>query len=168
MDRTNRFPFGNVLCEEHNNQSTTDGYKSRICFLLIANWNTNKGWFDCLFVYPVWIKLNGKPRTAYTNDLFSVPFSTLRNEKKNENITDHIYIFLFCLWIRKKVRGTQSPFSYFLLWNRKTKNERTEYTTHGAFPFFHFFAKEKTKIGITDHISIFRFCLWIRKKENGC
>ena len=31
---------------------------------------------------------------------------------------------------------------------------------------FHFFAKEKTKIGITDHISIVRFCLWIRKKDN--
>ena len=33
------------------------------------------------------------------------------------------------------------------------------YIAHGPFSFFHFFhlAKEKTKIGITDHMTIFRF-----------
>ena len=44
------------------------------------------------------------------------------------------------------------------------KNERTVYTTRGCFPFILFhLAKGKTKMGITDHISIFR--LMIRKKE---
>ena len=53
MDRTNGFPFVNVLYEEHNNQSRTDGYISYLCFLIIANWSTNKGRFGCLFIYQI-------------------------------------------------------------------------------------------------------------------
>ena len=53
MDLTNGFPFVNVLGEEHNKQSMTDIYKSHFCFLIIADWNTNKGGLGCLFVYPI-------------------------------------------------------------------------------------------------------------------
>ena len=59
-------------------------------------------------------------------------------------ITDHIPIFLFLVVLGKR-RGIW--LSYFLLWNGKTKNERTVHTPHYAFPFF-----------------LFSFCL--RKKNN--
>ena len=49
------------------------------------------------------------------------------------------------------------------------KNNRTVHIAHDAFPFsFFHLVKEKTKIGIADHISIFSiFCLWIRKRNTS-
>ena len=94
MDRTSVFPFVSVLYEEHNNQSTTDGYKFHSCFLIIANWNTNDGW---LFVY-LCTQLNETKRKKnkdgiYKRSCFSVvPFSTLRIEKTKICITDHILL----------------------------------------------------------------------------
>ena len=155
MDRTNGFPFVNVLYEEQSNQSTTGGNKSHLFFLIIAKWNTKRGWFYCLFPNLNKTKRKNKGRYIQRFCVSVVPLSTLRIEETKIGIADHIFIFLFCLWIRKKEKETWLP---FLLWNRKTENERTVYTTHGAFPLFHFSScKGKTKIGVTNHISIFRF-----------
>ena len=46
----------------------------------------------------------------------------------------------------------------------ENKNDRTVYTTNGAFSFFQL-AKEKLKIGYTWSHSIFLLFLLIRKKE---
>ena len=49
--------------------------------------------------------------------------------------------------------------------NEKRKDDIYSTTCFSVFPFFHL-AKEKTKICITDPISIFFvFCLLIKKKE---
>ena len=138
-DRMNGFPFVNALYEEHNNQSTADRYKSYLCFLMIANWNMNKGSFDCLFVYPIEWNQTERQRTAYTKyfafQLF--PFFMLRMKTKI-SIKDDLSILLFFFLITKHVKETRLSFSYFLFWNRKTKNERTVYTTYDDFPLFHF------------------------------
>ena len=82
-------------------------------------------------------------------------------------IADHISIFSFLFfWIRKREKETWLPYLYFPLWNRRMKNERTVYTTRGCFPFIMFSScKEKTKMGTTDHISIFRFFVWWLQKR---
>ena len=169
MDRTNGFLFVNVLCEEHNTQSTTNGYKSHLCFLIIANWNKNKGWFGCLFVYPIWMKLIGKTKDGiYKRFCFSfVPFLTLRIEKKKIGITDHISILLFCLWIRKRERKLNYlvPIFCYGIGKRKTKRRYIQHMVLFRFFIFHL-AKEKTKITIEDHISIFRVLFVDRKREN--
>ena len=94
MDRTNGFRFVNALYEEHNKQSTTDGYKSHLCFLIIPNWDTNEGWFDCLFVYPIESSQTEKNKDGiYKGFCFSaVPFSTLRIEETKIGTTDHVSI----------------------------------------------------------------------------
>ena len=140
--------------------NTTGGYKSHLCFPIITNWNTNIGLFDSLFVFfPIEWHQKKKEDGIYRRFCFFV-FIFLHCELKETKvcISDHISIFLFCLWIRKREKEASFNFSYFLLWIRKTKNVRTVYTAQGAFrfPFFFMLQKKKTKICITDHISIFR------------
>ena len=60
MDHTNVFRFVNVLYREHKYQSTSDGHKSHLCFLIIANRKTNRGWFGSLFVFPTEWHQTGK------------------------------------------------------------------------------------------------------------
>ena len=60
MDHTNVFRFVNVLYREHKYQSTPDGHKSHLCFLIIANRKTNRGWFGSLFVFPTEWHQTGK------------------------------------------------------------------------------------------------------------
>ena len=53
-------PHSNVLYREHKYQSTSDGHKSNLCFLIIANRKTNRGWFGSLFVLPTEWHQTGK------------------------------------------------------------------------------------------------------------
>ena len=46
--------------------NTTGGYKSHLCFRVIANWNSNNGLFDSLFVFTTEWHQTKKQKTAYT------------------------------------------------------------------------------------------------------
>ena len=117
MDRTSVFPFVSVLYEEHNNQSTTDGYKFHSCFLIIANWNTNDGW---LFVY-LCTQLNETKRKKKQGRhiqkilLFCCSFFYIANWKNENMYNGSHFTFLFCLRIRKKEKETLLPISYFFI-----------------------------------------------------
>ena len=52
----------------------TGGHKSHVYFPIITNWNTNKGLFDSLFVFPIEWHQTKKQKTVYTGD-FAVLFS---------------------------------------------------------------------------------------------
>ena len=82
----------------------TGGHKSHLCFPIITNWNTNKGLFDSLFVFPIEWHQTKKQKTAYTGDFaFLFSFFTLRIER-NETMYNGSYFYFpfFRLWIRKK------------------------------------------------------------------
>ena len=79
--------------------NTTGGYKSHLCFPIITNWNTNKGLFDSLFVFPIEWHQAKNQKTAYTGDLaFLSFFFTLRIER-NESMYNGSYFYFpfFCL-----------------------------------------------------------------------
>ena len=85
MDHPNVFfAFVNVLYREHKCQSTSDGYKSHLCFLIITNRKTNKGWFgSLLFSQLNDTKRESKGRHIQKRGRFAVVFSVLdvANEK---------------------------------------------------------------------------------------
>ena len=82
MDHANVFfAFVNVLYREHKYQSTSDGHKSHLCFLIIANRKTNRGWFGSLFVFPTEWHQTGKQRTAYAEEV--------------------VFLFFFLIWCCK-------------------------------------------------------------------
>ena len=84
--------------------NSTGGHKSHLCFPIITNWNTNKWLFDSLFVFPIeWYQTKKTKDGIYRIFCFFV-FIFLHCELKETKlcITDHIYIFFFCLWIRIK------------------------------------------------------------------
>ena len=148
--------------------NTTGGHKSHLCFPIITNWNTNKWLFDSLFVFPIEWHQTKKQKRAYTGDFAFLFFIFLHCELKETKlcITDHIYIFLFFHELGKRKMKTNLPFFYFLLWIRKTKNERTIYTAQRAFPFFLFSSCKRKKRKYVKRILFlfFVFCLWIKKK----
>ena len=75
---------------------------------------------------------------------------------------------LFCFWIRKREKETWLPYSYFPLWNRRMKNERTVYTTRGYFPFILFTScKRKNENGYNGSYFYFSFLVWglVKKKR---
>ena len=62
--------------------NTTGGHKSHLCFPMITNWNTNKGLFDILFVFPIEWHQTKKQKSAYTVDFaFLFSFFTLQLER---------------------------------------------------------------------------------------
>ena len=141
MGHTNVFAFVNVLCEEHKTQSTTDGYKSNLCFLIIANRKTINGWFDFLFVFPIEWHQTGQQRAAYTQDVaFLFLLFSCCGWKTKIVITDHISIFLFCFWIRKKVKEIWFPLPYFYsgIGKPKTKGRYIQQMVIFGFSIFHF------------------------------
>ena len=82
------FRFVNVWYREHKYQSTSDGLKSHLCFLISANRNTNRGWFGSLFVFPTELHQTEKPRTAYTEDVVFCFFFLfdVANEKMKKGV----------------------------------------------------------------------------------
>ena len=140
--------------------NTTGGHKSHLCFPIITNWNTNKWLFDFLFVFPIEWHQTTKQKTAYTgNFAFLFSFFTLRIER-NENMYNGSYSYFpfFVYELGKRKRKTNLPFSIFYcgFGKRKTKGRYIQHSVLFRFSFIHL-AKEKTKICITDPISIFRF-----------
>ena len=169
MDHTSVlfFAFVKVLYAEYKNQSTTDGYKSHFLFLVIANRKTNKGWFVSLFVFPIEWYQTETQRTAYIEHLACLFFLFWCCEWKTKiATTDHISIFPFLIFNEERVKEAWLSFSYFLLWNRKAKNERTVYAEHDAFPFFLFSSCKETCI--TDHMSILRYLFMDWEMGKGC
>ena len=69
-----RFLITVVLYREHKYQSTSDGHKSHLCFLIIANRKTNRGWFGSLFVFPTEWHQTGKQWTACTEEVVFLYF----------------------------------------------------------------------------------------------
>ena len=141
--------------------NTTGGYKSHLCFPIITNWNTNKGLFDSLFVFPIEWHQTKKQRKAYTEQVVSV-FYFLMLRMKNENGYNGSYSYIpfpvFELGKGKRNLHYPIPISIMESENKKTtmKGRYIQHMVLFRFSCFHF-AKEKTKICITDHISIFRF-----------
>ena len=157
--------FVNVLYREHKYQSTSDEYKSHLCFLIIANRKTNRGWFGSLFVFSTEWHQTGKQSTVYTEEVVFLFLLFWWCERKMKiDIMDHIPISLFCFWIKKKENETWLPHFHIPLGNRRTKNERTVYTTHGAFPFFLFSSFPVFQI-YTGLYLYFFVCLRIGNKE---
>ena len=141
------FVFVDVLYSEHKYQNTSGGYKSHLCFLIFANQKTNRGM--SLICFPNWITPHEEAKDGiYRRGCFSGCFFFLFwccEWKMKIDITDHIPITFFCFIIMKKERETWLHHSYFPLSNRRTKNERTVYTTHGVFPFFLFSSCKRKK-----------------------
>ena len=154
------FRVVNVLYREHKYQSTSDGHKSRLCFLMIANRKTNRGWFGSLFVFPTEWHQTGKQRTAYTEEIVFLFFSYLVLQMKNENrySGSYFYIPVSVFKLGKGKRKLDYPIFIFHygIGEWKTKGRYIQHVAVFRLPCFHL-AKEKTKMGITDHISIFRF-----------
>ena len=102
----------------------------------------------------------GRQRRAYTEDIdFLFSFVSCCESKTKTGITDRISIFLFCFWIRKKGKENLS-FSYFLLWNRKTKKERTVYTAYGVFRVTIFILPKEKNYNMYS-VSYFYFLLFV-------
>ena len=79
----------------------------------------------------------------------------------------YLYFPFFVYELGKRKRNTNLPFSifYYGFGKRKTKGRYIQHNVLFRFSLYHL-AKEKTKICITDPISIFLvFFLWIKKKE---
>ena len=164
MDRTGVFPLVRVLYEEHNNQSTTDGYKFHPCFLIIQlliGTRTRDGLIVYLFSQLTETKRKTQGRHIQKILLFCCSFFYIAN-LKNENMYKGSYFyfrFLFVNW--EKGNGNFITFIHFHhgIGKRKTHG-RYIYTTRYFSVFFIFHrAKEKTTICRTDAISIFRFLL---------
>ena len=155
------FRFVNGFYREHKYQSTSDGHKSHLCFLIIANRKTNRGWFGSLFVFPTEWHQTGKQRTAYTEEVVFLGFFRIWccKWKMKMGIADHISIFLFLVFkVGKGKRKLDDPILIFLygIGEWKTKGRYIQHMDVFRISCFHL-AKEKTKMGITDHTSIFRF-----------
>ena len=171
MDRTGVFPFVRVLYEEHNNQSTTDGYKFHSCFLIIQlliGTRTRDGLIVHLFSQLNETKRKTQGRHIQKILLFCCSFFYIA-KWKNENMYNGSYFyfrFLFVNW--EKETETLLPISHFSSWYRKTKNARTVHTPQGTFPFSSFFIVQRKKRQYVQRMLFlsFAFCLWIRKREN--
>ena len=165
------FAFVKVLYREHKYQSTSDGHKSHLCFLIFANRKTNRGWFCSLFVFPTEWHQTGKQTTAYTEEVVFLFFSYLMLRTKNENRYSGSYFNIpFSVFqIRKKEKEIWLPYSYFSLWNRRMINERTVYTKRDCFPFILFSSCKKNRKnwynGSYFCFSLFGWGLAKRKKD---
>ena len=156
----NVFLLLSMFYMKNTKANTTGGDKSHLCFPIITNLNTNKWLFDSLFVFPIEWHETKKPKTAYTGDFaFLFSFFTLRIER-NETMYNGSYLYFpfFVFELGKRKRKTNLPLSifYYGFGKRKTKGRYIQHNVPFRFSFFHL-AKEKTKICITDPISIFRF-----------
>ena len=157
------FAFVNVIYEDHINQSTTDGYKSHLCFLVIANRKTKqrKVWF--LICFPNWITPNGKAKDGiYRRYCFSV-FGFFMFRMKNENRYNEHYSYssfsVFKLGMRKKRKRKLDYIFLFSVMESEIEEPQVGIYSTWCFSFFPIFIlqmNKKKKIGITDHISIFR------------
>ena len=156
------FRFVNGLYREHKYQSTSDGHKSHLCFLIIANRKTNRGWFGSLFVLPTEWHQTGKQRTAYTEEVVFLLlfFSYLMLQMKNENRYSGSYFYIpFSVFkVGKGKRKLDYPILIFHygIGEWKTKGRYIQHVVVFRLSCFHL-AKENTKMGITDPISILRF-----------
>ena len=112
-------------------------------------------WF--LICFPNWMTPNGKAKDGiYRRGAFFLFFLFWCCEWKMEiGITDHIPIFLFLILNWEKEKETWLSHSHFSygIGERKTKGRYIQHMVLFRF-------SKKTKIGITDHISIFRFFVW--------
>ena len=115
---------------------------------------------------------NGKAKDGiYRRGCFFWVFSVLMLQMKNENRYNGSYFYIpfsvFKLGKRKVKLDYPILIFHYGIGERKTKGRYIQHMVVFRLSCFHF-AKEKAKMGITDHISIFRFCLRIRKKGKGC
>ena len=142
------FRFINVLYREHKYQSTSDGQKSHLCFLIIDNRKTNRGWFGSLFVFPTEWHQTGKQRTAYTEEVVFLVFSYVMLQMKNENRLSGSYFYSpFSVFkVGKGKRKFDYPILNFPLWNRrmKTKGRYLQHVVVFRLSCFHL-AKKKRK-----------------------
>ena len=152
------FRFVNVLYREHKYQSTSDGQKSHLCFLIIDNRKTNRGWFGSLFVFPTEWHQTGKQRTAYTEEVVFLFFLIWCCKNENRYSGSYFYIPFSVFKVGTGKRKLDYPILIFHygIGEWKTKGRYIQHVVVFRLSCFHL-AKEKTKLGITDHISIFRF-----------
>ena len=152
--------FVNVLYREHKYRSTSDGHKSHLCFLIIANRKTNRGWFGSLFVFTTEWRQTGKQRTAYTEEVVFWVFSYLMLQMKNENRYSGSYFYIpfsvFKAGYGKRKLDYPILIFHYGIGEGITKGRYIQHVVVFRLSCFHL-AKEKTKIGIMDHISILRF-----------
>ena len=146
----NVFRFVNILYREHKYQSTSDGHKSHLCFLIIANRKTNRGWFGSLFVFTTEWHQTGKLRTAYTEEVvFSFFFLIWCCKWKMKiGIADHISIFP--LLFLNQDTGKGNLITLFLFSIMESENEKRKdgiYNTwlFSVYPVF-ILQKKKRKL----------------------
>ena len=168
MDHTNVFRFVNVLYREHKYQITSDGHKSHLCFLKIANRKTNRGWFGSLFVFPTEWHQTGNQWTACTEEVVFCIFSYLMLQMKNENrySGSYFYISFSVFELGKGKRKLDYPILIFHygIGEWKTKGRFIQHVVVFRLSCFHL-AIGKTKMGTTDHIFIFPFFVWGLEKR---
>ena len=88
----------------------------------------------------------------------------LQMEIENRYYGSYIYIPFSVFKLGKRKLDYPILIFHYGIIERKTKGQYIQHMVVFRLSCFHL-AKEKTEIGITDHISIFRFCLRIRKKD---
>ena len=156
------------MCYMKNTKNTTGGYKSHLCSPIIINWNTSKGLFDSLFVFPSQSYQMKKQKTADTGDFAFFVFIFLHSELKETKvcITDHISTFLFAyeLGKRKRKPNIYFPIFYYGFGKRKTKGRYIQHKVLSVFPFF-ILQRGKRKYVSRIIFLFFVFCLWIRKTK---
>ena len=162
------FRFVNVLYREHKYQSTSNGQKSHLCFLIIDNRKTNRGWFGSLFVFPTEWHQTGKQRTAYTEEVVFLFFSYLMLQMKNENRYSGSYFYIpFSVF---KVGTGKMKLDYPILifhygigeW--KTKGRYIQHVVVFRLSCFHL-AKEKKQTGYNGSYFYFSFFVWGLEKR---
>ena len=160
MDHTNVFRFVNVLYREHKYQSTSDGHKSHLCFLIIANRKTNRGWFGSYLFSRLNDTKQESNRRHVQKRLFFCIFSYLVLQMKNENRYSGSYFYIpfsvFKLGKGKRKFDYPIPIFHYGIGEWKTKGRYIQHVVVFRLSCFHL-AIEKTKMGITGHISIFPF-----------
>ena len=120
------FCFCQCFIRRTQKANTTGGHKSHLCFPMINNWNTNKGLFDSLFVFPIEWHQTKKNKRRHIQEILLFCYHFLHCELKETKlcITDHISIYLFFVYeLGKGKRKTNLPFSifYYGFGKRKTK-----------------------------------------------
>ena len=116
-------------------------------------------WF--LIYFPNWITPNGKAKdgTYRRGSLLCFILFWCCEWKMNIDITDHIPIFIFLFWIKKKGKGNlMNPFP-FSIWNQRTKKRKDDIYNTWCFSVFPVVILQKNKRKEVQRI-IFLFFVW--------
>ena len=151
------FAFVNVLYKEHKYQNKPDGYQSHLWFLMIANRKTNRGCFGSFFVSQLNdTKRETKGRHVQKRLFFCFLVFDVASENENRHNGSYSYIHFsdFKKGKMKRKLDYPIPIFHYGIGERKPKGRYIQHMVLFRFSCFQL-VKEKTKIGITDHLFLF-------------